>query len=558
MAYAFLRLSGYQVPQPCKSRLLTDLHLASPKAHVRCWSRSTPSARAPYSGLTGFKAVQRSLKGQRSRRLATVVSAKQEDDYDFDLFVIGGGTGGVRTARMSSQFGARVGLCELPLGWVSSDDRGGLGGTCILRGCVPKKLMHYAGSFTEELEDAESFGWQVQEKPQLDWKVMMERKTQELLRLSGVYQKNLESAGVKLIEGRGRITGQHSVEVAGKTFKVKKILVAVGGRPTKAPIEGAEHAIVSDHILNLPDKPAKVVMIGGGYIACEQASIFNSLGSEVHFLIRGPTVLNPMFDEECRIHAGEQYKAAGVKLQLDVTPTKIEKQSNGKLTVTVEPKEGADYTIADADVVLLATGRQPNTKHLGLEEAGVELDDKGGIKVDEFSRSVSADNVYAVGDVTNRVPLTPVARMEGSLLAKHLFGGQKDARCDHSNVASVVFSSPAVAVVGLSEQAAVEKLGNVHVFSSKFTPMKAALRQDKPQALVKVIVDSGSDEVVGFHMVAPDAAEIIQGFATSLKLGITKTQLDDVVGLHPTSAEEFVTLSSPARKYKDGKQVSAG
>ncbi|CAL8462218.1 g1749 [Coccomyxa elongata] len=483
-------------------------------------------------------------------------SALQEDGHlDFDLFTIGGGSAGVRAARYSAGLGAKVGLCELPRALISSDDKGGTGGTCVLRGCVPKKLMALAGLFAEELQDAASFGWEVKETPQLSWEALQNNKRRELERLSDLYRDNLEKADVKFIEGRARIVDPNTVEVNGQQYKAKNILVATGSAAIIPPIEGGkDFAITSDHILNLDELPRKLVVVGGGYIGCEQASIFNNFGTEVHLIVRQELPLAG-FDREACAFVMEQYKLRGLHYYGQSSPTKVFKGPNGKLTVRIEPykRDGDPFEIEDVDQVLMATGRKPKTQNIGLEDVGAELDEKGGLKVDEYSRSVNVPSIWGIGDVTNRIPLTPVARMEGSALAMHLFGEGNGTKPDYTAVPSVVFSSPQLAYVGKKEDAAVEEYQDVDVYTSTSTPMKNTLGRRDVKELVKVIVSSKDDRVIGFHMVGSEASEIMQGFAAALYAGITKRQLDATVGIHPSSAEEFVTMTKPSRKYRGGK-----
>ncbi|KAK9816335.1 hypothetical protein WJX74_000245 [Apatococcus lobatus] len=475
-----------------------------------------------------------------------------DEKYDFDFFVIGGGSGGVRAARVAATFGAKVGLCELKLDAISTDHTGGMGGTCVLRGCIPKKFMVYAGEFTDECEDAKAYGWDIPQKPTLDWKKFIGKKRQELERLSGLYKKNLTSAGGQCFQGRGHVIDRHTVRVNDKEYKVRHLCIATGGRPSKPPIEGKDLAVVSDHVLDLDELPKKIVIVGGGYIACEQACIFHSLGVETHFVFRQDYVLRG-FDQECREFAQQQYSVHGMKMHPENSPSKIEKV-DGKLKVTFEPKKGDKWSLEGVDICLLATGRNAVTKGIGLESTDVKLDEKGGVIVDKHSKT-NVDNIWAVGDVTNRIPLTPVARMEGMCLAHHLFG-PKDSKTqvpDHDVVASVVFSSPNLASVGLTEEAAIEELKDFEVFSSSFTPLKQSLSRKDIKCLTKLLVDSKTQKVVGVHMVGAEAAEIVQGLAAAIKAGITKHTLDITVGLHPTSAEEFVTMWAPKRVYKDGK-----
>eukprot|EP00891_Asterochloris_glomerata_P007600 jgi/Astpho2/7600/Aster-02504 len=474
--------------------------------------------------------------------------------YDYDLFTIGGGSAGVRAARFSAaNYGKKVALCELPFGFIASDEEGGLGGTCVLRGCIPKKLLVYGSEFAEAFREAQGYGWNLHGEPTHDWQALRESKNKELQRLSTVYKKNLESGKVDFIEGLGKVVDEHTVEVKGKRYSAQHILVATGGMPTVPPIEGKELTGTSDHILNLKERPNKLVIVGGGYIAAEQCCIYNGFGADVHLFFRGEHMLNG-FDMENRLHLEEEFKKQGISLWPTYSPTKaswVTKQSNGKLTVVGKNKDDEEKTVEDVDFVLMATGRKPRTQGLGLEELGVKLDDKGGVKVDDYSQS-SVPSIYAIGDVSNRIPLTPVARMEGTYFARHLYGGDP-IKPDYDNVASVVFSSPQVAKVGIDEEAAKEKIGDVDIFTTTFTSLKNSLTDNDLKGMMKVVVDAKTDKVLGIHLVGPEVAEILQGFAAAMKAGITKTQLDETVGIHPTAAEELTTLREPSRRIRGGK-----
>ncbi|KAK9804239.1 hypothetical protein WJX72_002925 [[Myrmecia] bisecta] len=453
-----------------------------------------------------------------------------QPDYDFDLFTIGAGSGGVRASRFAAtNYGAKVAICELPFALVASDSAGGAGGTCVLRGCVPKKLMVIGGEFAEAFRDSVGFGWAERELPDVQWQRFMENKNKELDRLNGVYKKLLDGAKVTYIEGRGRLLDPHTVEVDGKRFTAKHILIATGARAFVPDIPGAEHAIISDDILNLSERPKKLAIVGGGYIALEFAGIFNNYGSDVHVFYRQKLPLRG-FDEECREFIADQYKVHGLNLHPEHSPTKIEKGADGKLTLWAKSKDGQDMKMDDLDHVLMATGRNPNTRNLGLEEIGVELGDKGSIVVDEYSRT-NVPSVWAIGDVTMRMALTPVALLEGMCFAKNVFGGQADSKPDYSAIASAVFSSPPLATVGLSEEAAVKEHGDVDVFVATFRPMKNTLSGNPSKIMMKLIVDAKTSRVVGVHMIGPECAEIMQGMAVAVKMGVTKEQLDSVAEL---------------------------
>ncbi|KAL3151737.1 hypothetical protein ABBQ38_012716 [Trebouxia sp. C0009 RCD-2024] len=503
-----------------------------------------------------------SRRGLHSRPIVQAEASKSNGssngdhaNYDFDLFTIGAGSGGVRASRFAAQnYGAKVAVCEMPFDLVASDQKGGAGGTCVLRGCVPKKLMVYGGEFAQAFKDSQGFGWDVAE-PGLTWERLMQNKNKELDRLNGVYMKLLNNAGVKYIEGRGTLVDAHTVEVGGKQYTAKTILIATGGRAVKLPIDGAEHAIISDEVLNLPSRPKKMAVIGGGYIGLEFAGIYNNYGTEVHVVYRQPLPLRG-FDEECRHFISEQYQVSGLNIHSESTPTCIEKQSNGSFTLHVKKKSGGEETIEGLDTVLMATGRSPNTQNMNLEEIGVELGPKGQIKVDGFNQT-SVPSIYAVGDVTDRVNLTPVALMEGMAFAKNVFGGDPEAKAEYDAIASAVFSSPPLASVGLSEEQAIEQYGDVDVFTSSFKPMKNTISGNEGRGFMKILVDAKTDTVIGVHMIGPDCAEIMQGFAVAVKMGVKKKQLDRVVGIHPSSAEEFVTMRAPTKEVRDKQPVGS-
>jgi glutathione reductase (NADPH) len=443
--------------------------------------------------------------------------------YDFDLFTIGAGSGGVASSRRAGSHGARVAICE--------DDR--VGGTCVLRGCVPKKLLVYGAHFRHDFEDAAGFGWSVPE-PKHDWKKLQAAKDKELDRLNGVYKRLLRDSGVQLIEGRGRIVDPHTVEVAGQRYTAAHILVSTGSRPFLPELPGIEHVLTSDGALGLKELPRRIVIVGGGYIAVEFAGIFNALGAKVTVLIRGDTVLRG-FDDDVRAFLTQELRKKGIDIRSEVFVRDIEKRSDGTLSVLTRTGD-----TLEVDAVMFATGRVPNTQGVGLEEAGVKLNERGAVVVDEGSRT-AVESIYAVGDVTDRLNLTPVAIAEGRALAETLFNNNP-MKMDHSNVPSAVFSQPPVGTVGLSESEARKLHGAVDVYASSFRPMKHTLSGREERSMMKVIVERSSGRVLGFHMVGADAPEIVQGLAVALKCGVTKKQLDSTVGIHPTAAEEFVTL----------------
>nr|QBY35585.1 glutathione reductase 1 [Dunaliella salina] len=486
--------------------------------------------------------------------VSSVAAAASGDDagqqFDYDLFTIGAGSGGVRGSRIASSYGAKVAVCELPFDFKSSDRLGGVGGTCVLRGCVPKKLMVYASEFADHFNDSRGFGWSPAESIQHDWTHMLEAKRKELTRLNNAYKNTLGNAKVDLIEGRGKVVDAHTVDVDGKRYTAKHIMIAVGGRATKLGIPGAEHTITSDDALELSRRPDKITVIGGGYIAVEFAGIFHRFGSDVHLVFRQPMPLRG-FDEEVRKFTTDQYAASGLQMHPYMTPAEVKKQPDGKLTVVMTAKDGSKVEIADNDHVLMATGRAPNTENLGLEEAGVQLGPKGQVIVDEYCRS-SVPSIWAVGDVIDRIQLTPVALMEGMALARTI-ALNEPTKPDYEAVPSAVFSHPELAGVGLTEEQAVQAHPNLDIYTSSFRAMRNTLSGSPLRCFMKMIVDADTRVVLGAHMVGDHAAEIMQGFAVAVKMKCTKEQIDSVVGIHPSSAEEFVTMRSVSRKIRGGQ-----
>ena len=445
--------------------------------------------------------------------------------YDYDLIVIGAGSGGVRAGRIAAGHGAKVAVIE--------ESRPG--GTCVIRGCVPKKLLVYGASFANEFEDAAGFGWQI-EGTHHDWGDLIAAKDKEIARLEGIYRTLLKNAGADLIEGRGRITGPHEVSVGDKSYSAERILVAVGGWPFLPDIEGiADHAITSNEALDLPERPSSIAIHGAGYIALEFASIFNALGTETHLIYRGDLPLRG-FDEDVRAHMVKSLSERGIHLHAQ---TDIMGVSQSGAQKQIRFKDGNSLLV---DVFMGATGRKPKTDALGLEEQGVKMTEAGAIIVDEMSQS-SVASIYAVGDVTNRVNLTPVAIAEGHAFADSLYGGLKRS-ISHETIASAVFSMPPIASVGLSETEAAHNHELV-IYDSKFRAMRNTLSGRPEQSYMKLIVDAKTDKVLGVHMVGPDSAEIMQGFAIAVKMGATKADFDACIGIHPTAAEEFVTMRSP-------------
>ncbi len=443
-------------------------------------------------------------------------------EYDYDLITIGAGSGGVRASRMAAQMGARVAIAE--------ESR--VGGTCVLRGCVPKKLLVYAGHFADDFEDATGYGWTLPE-PQFDWPKLIAAKDKELDRLNGVYLRILSENNVDILDGRGVIIDEHTVEVAGKNYTAKNILVAVGGWPSTPDVPGIEHVISSNEALDLKELPKRIIIVGAGYIAVEFAGIFHSLGVDVTLVLRADTILRGFDKDICMCLAAEM-KKRGITLKTQSVVRGIEKQGD-EYSMRLAGGE-----ILETDLVMYATGRKPNTANLGLEEVGVQMNDKGAIVVDEYS-STDVDSIWAVGDVTDRANLTPVAIAEGAAFAQTVFNNNP-TRVDHSNIPTAVFSTPPIGTVGLTEEEARVQYGKIDVYVSRFRPMKYTLSGRDEQTFMKLIVDSETDVVVGCHMMGLDAPEIAQGMGIAVKCGATKAQFDATVGIHPSAAEEFVTM----------------
>ncbi|MBL8705102.1 MAG: glutathione-disulfide reductase [Rhodospirillales bacterium] len=442
--------------------------------------------------------------------------------HDFDLFVIGAGSGGVRASRIAAGHGAKVAIAEA---WR-------VGGTCVLRGCVPKKLLVYGAHVAHDIEDAAGFGWTI-EGAQHDWAKLIANKDKEIGRLEGIYQKLLANAGVTLIQGQAKVVAPDSVEVAGKRYTAKTILVATGGWPVIPDIPGRELTITSNEALDLKERPKRIVVVGGGYIAVEFAGIFAALGSAVTLLYRGEMILRG-FDMDVRSFLADELRKKHIDLRLKTDVTRIDKTMRG-LSVTL-----TDGKVIDTDAVMMATGRAPNTKTLGLAELGVKLNEKGAVIVDDWSKT-SVPSIYALGDVTDRINLTPVATAEGHAFADTLYGN-RPRKMDRRDVPSAVFSQPSVAVVGLSEDAARGQGIAVDIYRTSFKGMKHTLSGRDERTLMKLVVDRTTDRVLGAHMVGADAAEIIQGLAIAIKAGATKAHFDATIGIHPSAAEEFVTM----------------
>ncbi|MEA3391175.1 glutathione-disulfide reductase [Sphingobium sp. CCH11-B1] len=445
-------------------------------------------------------------------------------DFDYDLFVIGAGSGGVRASRVAAAHGAKVAVAE--------EYR--VGGTCVIRGCVPKKLLIYGAHFAEDLKDARRFGWDVPECG-FEWATLRDNVLAEVDRLEGLYGNTLDNHKVEVIRERATITGPHGVRLAsGRDVSAKVILVATGAWPVLPEIDGAELGITSNEVFHLPECPGRIVIVGGGYIANEFAGIFHQLGSHVTMVNRGSDLLRG-YDAQIRDRLLQISMTKGINFRFNAKMERIEKNEDGTLCVRFESGDPVA-----ADVVLFATGRRPHSEGLGLEHAGVELTDKGAIKVDEHSRT-SCESIYAVGDVTDRLQLTPVAIREGHAFADTVFGNNPrtvDYRC----VPSAVFSHPPLAGVGMTEAEARNKLGTVKIYTSDFRPMKNVLAGRDERALYKMVVDATTDRVVGLHMIGPDAPEILQAAAIAVKAGLTKQDFDDTVALHPSMAEELVLL----------------
>ena len=442
--------------------------------------------------------------------------------YDFDLFTIGAGSGGVAGTRRAGAYGARTAICE--------ELR--IGGTCVLRGCVPKKLLVYGSEFASAFADAPGFGWTVPEATH-DWGALIAAKDKELDRLHQIYVNMLNNAKVQIFEARGVMVDPHTVEVNGKTYTAENIMIAVGGWPETPKLPGVEHVISSNEALDLKERPKRIVIVGGGYIATEFAGIFNGLGSEVVEIIRQPELLRG-FDEDIRVHLGGEMRIRGVDIRRNTQVERIDKTGSGYTVTTTDGKN------IETDCVMYATGRAPNTKGLGLAEIGVEMQENGAICVDEWQRT-SVKNIYAVGDVTDRINLTPVAIGEGRAIAETLYNNNPISM-DHDDVPSAVFSQPPIGTVGLTEEQARKQYGEVDIYQARFKPMKNTLSGRDERTFMKLVVDAKSDRVVGCHMLGPDAPEIIQGVAIAVKCGATKKQFDATVGIHPSAAEEFVTM----------------
>jgi glutathione reductase (NADPH) len=442
--------------------------------------------------------------------------------YDYDLFTIGGGSGGVRASRMAAQYGARVAIAEERY----------LGGTCVNVGCIPKKLFVYASEFGDAFADCAGFGWTLGERS-FDWSRLVANKDREIARLNGVYEKILVDNGVQILRARATVADAHTVMVGNERYTARYILVATGGWPTRPTISGGELAITSNEAFFLPQFPARAIVVGGGYIGLEFAGIFRGLGAQVSLVHRGEVFLRG-FDEDLRRTLAAEMGKRGIDLRFNRTVERIEKLTHG-IRATLD-----DGAALEADLILCATGRTPNTRDLGLERAGVKLDGEGAVVVDSYSCS-SVPSIYAVGDCTDRMQLTPVAIAEGQAVAETLFHANPTTP-DYANVPTAVFSQPNIGTVGLTEAAARERYRAVDIYKSSFRPLKHTLSGRDEHSFMKLVVDGETGRVLGCHMVGTDAGEIVQGLAIALKCGATKAQFDATIGIHPTAAEEFVTM----------------
>ena len=447
----------------------------------------------------------------------------------YDLFVIGAGSGGVRASRMAGNYGARVAVAESTY----------LGGTCVNVGCVPKKLFVYGAHFHEDFDDASGFGWRIQHG-EFDWPTLRDNKTREIERLNGIYRGLLEGAGVDLFEGHARFVDAHTLEINGQLVEADNVLIASGGRPVVPDFPGNEHVITSNEAFYLPKLPQHAVVVGGGYIAVEFAGIFAGLGVDTTLVYRGPLFLRG-FDDSVRAFVRDEIVKKGVKLRFETNVTRIAMEDDRRC---LELTDGSEIR---TDLVLYATGRSPNTSQLGLENTGVELTANGAVVIDDYYQT-SEPHIYAIGDVTDRIQLTPVAIEEGMCIANNLFTENPKRNLSYDNVATAVFCQPNIGTVGLTEAEAVDRhAGDLDIYESSFKPMKHTLSGRDERSYMKMIVQRSSDRVLGIHMVGPDAGEIIQGMAVALVAGAGKSQFDATVGIHPTAAEELVTMRDVAR-----------
>jgi glutathione reductase (NADPH) len=455
-------------------------------------------------------------------------------NFDYDLFVLGAGSGGVRASRISASYGAKVAVAESMF----------LGGTCVNVGCVPKKLFVYGSHFHEDFADAKNYGWQV-EVGEFDWPVLRDNKTREIERLNGIYANLLDGAGVDLFEGHAQLVDANTIKIGDKTVTAKYILVATGGWPVVPDILGKEHIITSNEAFYLSDFPKEITIVGGGYIAVEFAGIFAGLGAKTTLVYRGSMFLRG-FDDSIRSFVKDEIEKKGIDLRFETNVTSIEKIPGDDDAVRYQ----LDLTTGEqihTDLVLYATGRKPKTANLGLEQAGVALGDNGQVLIDDYYQT-NVENIFAIGDVTDRIQLTPVAIEEGMCIANNLFTDNPKKHLDYRNIATAVFCQPNIGTVGLTEaEALVDHEGDLDIFESRFKPMKHNISGRDEGTFLKMIVRRSDDVVLGIHMVGPDSGEIIQGLAVAMVAGATKAQFDATVGIHPTAAEEFVTLRSITR-----------
>ena len=459
--------------------------------------------------------------------------------FDVDFFVIGAGSGGVRAARIAAGHGAKTLVAE----------EGRIGGTCVIRGCVPKKLYVMASRFADDFHDAEGFGWSVGE-PTFDWPTLVAAKDKEIGRLSDAYRENLARSGAKLVEQRATVVDPHWVRLAdGREISALHILIACGSRPvTPTGVEGLEHAVTSNEIFDLPVFPRRLLVVGGGYIAVEFASLFQRLGSQVTMVMRGPNLLRG-FDEDMRNGMRDAMANAGIAHRFGCIPTSIDKKSDGALRVML-----SDGSVVDFDQALIATGRNPNTQGLGLEAAGVELSAAhGAVKVDEYLAS-NVPSIHAIGDATHRVDLTPVAIREGHTLADRLFGpGAPPLRYD--TIGSTVFGTPELGAVGLTESEALRQFKKVHIYKTNFRPLKATVSGSAERTLMKLVTEGSTERIVGAHILGGEAAEMIQLVAVAMTMGATKADFDATIAVHPTAAEELVTMRSAHARFEDEMEI---
>jgi len=462
-----------------------------------------------------------------------------QGEFDYDLFVIGGGSGGVRAARRTASLGKRVAIAE--------EYR--YGGTCVIRGCVPKKLLVYASQFSEAFEDAAGYGWSVGERS-FDWPTLIAAKDREIDRLEGVYRRNLERAGTEILESRAVIDGPHRVRLLASDTVVtaERILIAAGGRANPfAMLPGAEHCITSNEAFHLERLPRSIVILGGGYIAVEFANIFCGLGVEVTLVYRGSEILQG-FDDDIRTGLHQAMAKRGIVIRCEDTISAVERSTEGRLRATLKSGD-----VLEADQVMLAVGRMPNTLNLGCEKAGVELDEKGAVRVDDFSKTTS-DHVWAIGDITNRLQLTPVAIHEAMCFVDTVFL-DRPTKPDHDTVPTAVFSHPEIGTAGLTEAEAAKRHGDLDIYKASFKPMKHTLTGRDETMIMKIVVDAGSRRVLGTHILGPDAGELAQVLGICVKAGLTKDDFNRTMALHPTAAEELVTMYEPSYRVRGGAVV---